>query len=292
MQNIIGHNKILKILEKAVAKNAVNHAYLFCGPEKAGKFTVALEFAKKLANSSESINPDIIIIKPETEEKKGIIKKRDIKIEQIRDLQHQLSLSSQGGKYKVAIIDEADRLNKMAQNALLRTLEEAGKNVVLILVSQDEKKMLPTILSRCQKIKFGIASNDELAKNIANEKDKSEILFWSLGCPGLMFDLINDEYELAVRRETLKDLKNLFSQNAADKFSMAEDMSKDINLTVKKLNLWNIILRESLLGRKADIKVDGEKALHIIDSIGKSLDLLKETNSNARLTLENLFLEF
>lgn len=289
---IIGHQKIINLLDKAIAKKAISHAYLFCGPEKVGKFTVAFEFAKKLVGSTEYTNSDLIVIKPEVEEKKGIIKKRDIKIEQIRDLQHQLSLSSQNGKYKVAIIDEADRLNKMAQNALLKTLEEAGKNVILILISQDEKKMLPTILSRCQKIKFGTVGDDELAKNIADEKNKKEILFWSLGCPGLMFDLINSEDELAMRRETLKDLKDLLSQNAVDKFSMAENMSKDINLTVKKLNLWNVILREALLGRKADIKADSKKALHIIDGIGKSLDLLKETNSNARLILENLFLEF
>lgn len=289
---IIGHQKIIKLLDKAIAKNSIVQAYLFSGPEKTGKFTVAIEFAKKLTKGNEYINPDLIIVKPEIEEKKGIIKKRDIKIEQIKDLQHQLSLSSQNGRYKVAIIDEADRLNKASQNALLKTLEEAGEKVVLILISQDDKKMLPTILSRCQKIKFGTVANSELEKNITDEKNKKEILFWSLGCPGLMFDLINNKEELILRREALSDLKNLFSQNVVDKFTMAENMAKDVNLTMKKINLWRVILREILLGRKMDIGANSEKALRVLSNIEKSLDLMRETNSNVRLILENLFLEF
>lgn len=289
---IIGHQKIINLLDKAIVKKAVNHAYLFCGPEATGKFTVAMAFAEKLAGAGGRMNGDVIVVAPEAEEKKGIVKKKDIKIEQIRDLQHQLGLSASGQGYKVAIIDDADRLNKVAQNALLKTLEEATNKVVLILISQNEKRMLPTIVSRCQKIRFGTVPDAELKRSIPDGPNAEEVLFWSLGRPGLMLELMGDRKELDSRREALAELKKIFSQNAVDKFSLAENMSKDAGLADKKMNFWVLILREAMLGRGPEFPAAGGKTLRIIEMISKSQELLKETNSNARLILENLFLEF
>ncbi|PIP27427.1 MAG: DNA polymerase III subunit delta', partial [Candidatus Moranbacteria bacterium CG23_combo_of_CG06-09_8_20_14_all_39_10] len=161
---IIGHQKIINLLDRAIAKDAVSHAYLFSGPESVGKFTVALDFAERLIGNIDSISSDLISIKPEIEENKGVIKKLDIKIEAIRNLLHKLSLTSVGGRYKVVIIDDADRLNRTAQNALLKTLEEPNAKVVLILVCQDERKLLPTIISRCQKMRFGLVKEAEIEK--------------------------------------------------------------------------------------------------------------------------------
>jgi len=292
--NIIGHKKILALLDRSITKNTVSHAYLFHGPAHTGKFTVAEDFAKKLTGSENVVNPDLIIVKPESEEKKGVIKKNDIKIEQIRELQHQLNLSSQLGNYKVAIIDEAERLNKTAQNSLLKTLEEAGPGVVLILVVTDIRRLLPTILSRCQKIKFGTVSEKEMRQEIIieNEEKIDELIFWSLGRPGLMLNLLKNEDELKFRKDSAKQLEKLFSQNVSERFSLAEEMSKDTAILAEKLNLWLFIFREAMLGRKKFTKTDRAKILKLIGKTEKSLETIKDTNSNARLVLENLFLEF
>ncbi|HEX7586255.1 MAG TPA: AAA family ATPase [Patescibacteria group bacterium] len=303
---IIGHSKIIKILDRSIKKEKVAQAYIFSGPMGVGKFTVALNFSKKLLGIGPStgsisslqarsgrVNPDLIIITPEVEEKKGILKKKDIKIEKIRELQHLIALSSSGGQYRVVIIDDADRLNKASQNALLKTLEEPNRGLVLILVVQDEKKILPTIMSRCQKIKFGTVMRSDLEKIIpSGTKEKEEIIFWSLGRPGLMVELSKNNDELDFRIEALGLLKGLFTKNIPEKFSFAEKLSKDINLAEKTLNIWMVALRESLLGEKRLINFSQSGSLKLIDEIGESLGIIKNTNSNAKLILENLFLNF
>jgi len=291
---IIGHQKIQKILDKAIAKNSVSHAYLFYGPESVGKFTLALELAKRLVNCQNEINPDLIIIRPEIEEKKGITKKRDIKIEQIGDLRHQLSLSRNQGNYKVVIIDEAERMNKSAQNSLLKTLEEAGQGVVLILVAHDQRRLLPTILSRCQKMRFGTVPENELRQELERRGilAEKELIFWSLGRPGLLVRLAENVEELDFRKDAEKELEKLFALNVVGRFALVEEMAKDTQVLLKKIDLWLIIFREMILGRRTFAGADRRRALVLLDQAEKSKELIKGTNSNARLILENLVLNF
>jgi len=289
---IIGHKKILDLLNKSIIRGTIAQAYLFSGPEHLGKFTVALDFAGRLAGGNAQTNPDLIIIKPEINEKKGIVKKSDIKIEQIRDLSHKLGLMAAAGKYKVAIIDDADRLNKAAQNALLKALEEPNDKIVLILISKDNKKLLATLKSRCQRIKFGPVSREVLEENIpAGEKSREALIFWSLGRPGLMVSLIKNKNEIDFRENASAELKILLNNNLAEKFAIAEALGKDTREAIQKMNLWIVILRENLLGKSA-LGQSQQKCFGIIENIGKSLELVKETNSNTRLILENLFLHF
>jgi len=294
---IIGHKKIINLLKKIIEKDGVSHAYLFIGPAGVGKYSVARNFAEmlletKVSDNFEYINSDLIIMEPEIEEIKGIKKKREIKIEKIRELQHQLSLTSFGNCCRVAIINEAEYLNKSSQNALLKTLEEPGEKLIIILITNDEKMLSTTLVSRCQKIKLGLVDQKEIEKNIpADIMDKREILFWSLGRPGFMRKLAENKDELNFRKESLDELKKLLNQNISEKFILAERMSKDISLAVKKLDLWLVIIREVLLGRQDAIRINPEKSLELIEKIGSSMLLLKQTNSNARLVIENLFLQ-
>jgi DNA polymerase III subunit delta' len=290
--DIIGHNKIINLLNKSIIRGTISQAYLFSGSEHLGKFTVALDFAERLAGGSAETNPDLIIIKPEVEEKKGIVKKSDIKIEQIRELARDLSLMSASGKYKVAIIDDADRLNKASQNALLKILEEPNDRIVLVLVSRNNKRLLATLKSRCQRVKFGSVSREDLEKNIpSDEKNKESLIFWSLGRPGLLLNMLRDKGEIDFRDQAAAELKMLCNNNLAEKMVLAEKIAKDSREAVRKMNLWTVILRENLLGR-GGFKENQSKNFALIESIEKSLGLIKETNSNTRLILENLFLHF
>lgn len=293
---IIGNQKAVKLLDKIVETGKIANAYLFSGPEHVGKFTAALEFARKLAldpaKNLEQASPNLIIIAPEAEEKKGVIKKLGIKIEAIRDLQHKLSLSSEGSRYKVVIIDEAERLNKTAQNALLKTLEEPNEKVVLVLVAQDENKILPTIRSRCQKISFGLVDDSEIGKMIPGDRDRRDILFWSLGRPGLALDLIHDPENLSRRKEAFAELSRLFSQDAGEKFKLAEEMGKDSEEMLKTIDLWIAILREDMLGKNPRLHISRDKAFNLITAMSEAAEILKSTNANPRLVLENIFLQF
>lgn len=292
--DIIGHKKILNLLEKSIEKNSVSHAYLFSGPEKVGKNTVALWFAGRITENRGEYNSDLMTLSPELEEKKGITKKKDIPIEAVRELGRWLSLSSYG-KRKVAIIDEADRLSVTAQNALLKTLEETAFGNVVILVSQNENKLLPTVLSRCQRIKFGLVSAWEMRLWIKENKGQNlenEMLVWSLGRPGMLLDFLEDKSLLETRMKTIKEFRSLIGGSLYERFCWAERDSKDVPLLAEKLCLWIVVLREYVLGKEQSASLSQGKALQGILEIEKSLHVLRETNSQARLVLENLLLTF
>lgn len=284
--DIIGHNKILNLLDKAIAKNSVAQAYLFSGPESVGKFTVALDFAEKITPSASKINPNLAVIAPEKDEKTG--KRGEVKTEAIRELQRRLVLSAEGAGRRVAIIDDADRMNKAAQNVLLKTLEEPNKGVVIILIAQDEKRMLPTILSRCQIKRFGLVAEEDLKKISSDE----EIIFWAMGRPGWAKMMTDDSEELDWRRKSLQSLKSLLTTDVGGKFSLAEEMSKDGENAIRKLRLWLVVFRRQILGESFGIKADAEKSLYLVDKLEEGLKKMRETRANARLILENLFLEF
>jgi DNA polymerase III subunit delta' len=206
-------------------------------------------------------------------------------------LQHKLSLTAYGSGYKAVIINDAERLNKTAQNALLKTLEEPNAKVVLVLVAKDEDKLLPTILSRCQKIRFGSVADQEMEEIVSGNVHKKEMLFWSTGRPGLAKKLIDDPTEFEYREKTARELSELFSKNTSERFSLAESWSKDENEIQKKLDLWLIILRESMLGKNPRVAVSPDKSLLLIEDVAESMQILKDTNTNPKLVLENLFLK-
>ena len=289
--NIIGHQKIQNYLRKSLEKNNLHHAYLFSGPEHVGKFTVAVDFAKKIIGEEREMEPDLIIIRPEIEEKDGKVRKKAIDVETVRELQRRLSMTPER-KYKIAIIDEAELLNVQAQNAILKTLEEPPKNVIIILVAQNQEKMLPTIISRCVVKKFTPVSIERISEIISvADKDAEEIIFWSLGRPGLAMNYINDKKELEAAKETLADLKKVISSNMAERFSLAEIGSKDTVVLAEKLSFWMVLLRHSIVSKKDYLALHPQKSLAVLDKISGMLEALKNTNSNARLMLENVMLE-
>jgi len=291
--NIVGHQKIQKILLRSIERGAVSHAYIFAGPQHLGKFGVALGFAERLAGNSREVNPDIIVIGPDTDESKGIIRKKEIKIEKIRELQHQLRMTSHFGKYKIAIVDDADRMNKSAQNAMLKILEEPAEKVAIILIAANLNKILPTIISRCVLKKFSPVSEREIRKILpANLENGEEIIFWSLGRPGLAKALLENPKELESRREAEKELAGLPASNISERFSLAEKMSKDSSALMEKLGWWVVLLRENLIGRKKMFSCPLEKIFKFLEQTQKSVEIMRETNSNPRLVLENLFMDF
>lgn len=131
----IGNTKAVKLLEKSMRNSRISHAYLFSGPENVGKLALAKIFSRGLIlgkpldlEINGKKNPfDMVILSPEIEEKKGITKEKDIKIENIRNLQKELSLFPYEGKYKILIVDNAHKLTVSSQNALLKILEEPNE---------------------------------------------------------------------------------------------------------------------------------------------------------------------
>lgn len=288
---IVGHKKIIRLLDRSIEKNAVAQAYLFSGPAHVGKFFVALEFARRLNGKELASDLDITVLAPETETVKGAVREKGIKVEHIRDMQRKLNMTSYGEAYRIAIIDESQKLSQSVQNSLLKILEEPPRKCVIILIAQDEKKILPTVRSRCRILKFGLVSGEEM-EDIPSIGNQSGILFWSLGRPGLAKKLSEDNRELEKREALSKELDVLLASDVSDKFELAESLSKDSLKLAEKMNSWMVIFREILLGRSRKSAITQQKSFEIILELEKAIKITAETNANPRLVLENLFLKF
>ena len=160
-KEIFGHEKAIAMLQRTVAGGRVPHAYLFSGIEGVGKALIARQFAKALncleggadacdrciscAKIDRNRHPDLIGVQAEGQ---------FIRIKEIREIQNQMRFSPLEGRFRVFMLNEADRMNSAAANALLKTLEEPAARNVLILLTSRPHALPATILSRCQRLRF------------------------------------------------------------------------------------------------------------------------------------------
>lgn len=303
--NFIGNAKAVKLLEKSIENGKISQAYLFSGPESVGKFTLAKLFASFLIFGKNNIDLDVpigggnkefegsskffdlIVIEPEVEEKKGIKKEKDIKIEKIREAQRDLVMFPYNKKKKVLIINNAHRLTVSAQNALLKSLEEPNETSVIILITHNDSVIIPTIKSRCQKINFFLSGIEEMEEILRDEKNK-EIIEFSMGRPGLALRMKENKEEFNAKKKDFKELSEFSSLGINERFGLAEKMAANPAEIFKKLEFWMWIIR--LESRKKGLS-DGFFSFKTIEKIDKALKTIKNTNANVRLAIENLFLE-
>jgi DNA polymerase-3 subunit delta' len=183
-----GHRHLLSVLSSAVARNAVPQSLLFTGPEGVGKRLTALALAQavnclhpcetdRAATDScgscsacrkiaRGVHPDVLLIEPGDS--------GSIKVEEIRDAIGKAAYRPFEGRRRVTIIDEADALVPNAQDALLKTLEEPPSGSIFILTTARPDSLLPTIGSRCYRLRFGRLSEAEVAAILRERHDWSE----------------------------------------------------------------------------------------------------------------------
>lgn len=158
---LVGQESIAKTLGNALVSDRLRHAYLFCGPRGTGKTTIARLLAKSL-NCEKGVSPNpcgvctscqeitqgaaLDVIEIDAASNRGV--------EDVRALREQVRFAAVSGRHKIYIIDEAHQLTNDAVNALLKTLEEPPANVVFVLATTEAHKVLPTIVSRCQRFDF------------------------------------------------------------------------------------------------------------------------------------------
>jgi DNA polymerase-3 subunit delta' len=187
-QQVLGQVQPKRIIQNALENNSVSHAYLFYGQESIGKKLTAVEFAKALncevsgpveccddcpscRKIDQGIHPDFFLLEPEKSSPTG--RNAFIKVEEIRELQKKLAFLPYEAKTKVAILDGAETMNPQAANTLLKTLEEPPSSTILILIASNPYQLLPTIISRCQGVKFHLLSTD-VVRQILQQSGLSE----------------------------------------------------------------------------------------------------------------------
>ena len=315
--DIKGQAQAIRILQKEIATSSISGAYLFTGPAGVGKTLTALTFAKALNCKKEKMDscdecsscqkiehrnhPDVRIIAPEND---------SIKIEQIRNLKRESSYKLYEGRKKVWIIEEADKFGLAAANSILKILEEPPPQTVLILISQTKEELLPTILSRCEVIRFFPLPLQEIEKIIAQQlpqgSNKIHILAkLARGRVEEALHLIKEENTLKIREELLNALRR--NMNLEEMFKLAAQWAnykgKELQRFLDMILFWfrDILIlgqggKEWLinydkveeLAREKD-KYSTEEIKRIMETIEKARYYLK-SNVSQKLVLESLWL--
>lgn len=322
-KDIIGQKKAVNMLLKSLKEDKVSPSYIFVGNEGVGKKFTAVEFAKtinclninnnleacEICDVCNKINkkccPDLKIIEPI---------KGSIKIEQIRELRREIDLKPFEYRKKIYIIDKAEEMTIEASNCLLKTIEEPPDYAIIILICINTDSILPTIISRCQLIKFRLIDSSKIRKILLNkinlEESKAELVSkLAQGSIGKAYNLISDK-EYFNRREKLLDylIKVLPGKYDSNFFINIEKILTDINNMEEILEIILLWYRDILivkeLGNKEYIvnsdkleilneksRVYSQKMLiDILDYIEQIQEFMKK-NINKRLVSERLYLK-
>jgi DNA polymerase III subunit delta' len=313
---VVGHPKPLEILRAALSGQRLHHAYLFLGPEGIGKRTVAMALARAIhcdesngdscghcvncARIDDANHPDVHVIGT-------LAGKKEITIQQMRELERKLRYRSFSGKRKIAIVEPAESLNPSAQNALLKTLEEPPENSLIILIAPNGGGLLPTLRSRCLRLSFTPLLRSEMAAFLKSSRgvdaEAAEFLAaMSMGSIGAAINL--DQATLIEKRRVwsgkLSALKHGDYQSAsaaAEAFAAsrddaleflrwAESWYRDLlvhAVTQSPNDLINLDMLEQICREGA--AVGTERALDAIARIGEAAGGIHR-NLNRRMVLE------
>jgi len=329
MWQIIGQGRAVSLLQQSLKAGRLAHAYLLVGPQHVGKMTLAIKLAQALNCEAEEkpclectackkiaagIHADVRVV--------GLAQNADeseskvIGIDQIKDIQHAASLPPFEGKHKVFIVDGAELMSTEAANCLLKTLEEPEAKVTFILLTTNDRLLLPTVVSRCQRLELAPLPIKEEAEALAAggkiAPERARLLAGlSHGCPGWALAASQDESALQHRNDEIDRIAGVLKDDITGRFDyagqLAAGFTKDRGAVYETLERWRDYWRDLLLvklGSETTVtNIDRKQELtdtagsynmtqlkDFIESIGRTADMLRQ-NVNTRLALEVLMLD-
>ncbi|UCE17409.1 MAG: DNA polymerase III subunit delta' [Gemmatimonadota bacterium] len=345
-EEIIGQKRVKEILAASAHKNRIPHAFLFYGPEGVGKDAMACALAKHLNCSdppchtcssclkiSKGQHPDVKMLFPhpsslKPEEIGALIREKaqqpygkatftkqaSISIETVRELQRTLPYRPYEGTYKVVIMSDADKMTIEAANALLKTLEEPPAATLLILTTGRPHALLPTIVSRCQKVRFDPLKDEEVEKVLIekHEADPAKARFASRLAAGNYWkaqEFLNEDIHrlrdealnifvtamsggIAQIVETAAGITNRFyGDELKDVLRIALLWSRDLLLLHEKKEDREIVNIDRITALRKYIEQYSSSEIHNwIDELKETLELI-DRNVNQHLALIGLMLQ-
>ena len=312
---VIGQDRALAVLRRSISVGRVAHAYLFSGIEGCGKRKSALAFVQAVFCGQEEAcgvcpscrklaggqHPDLHILEPD-----GAF----IKIDQVRELQKELSYRPFEAPKKACIIDGAERLNLSSGNALLKTLEEPPGDALIILIAPEPSAVLQTILSRCQALSFQPLSAELIEARLLRDQFPAEVARVAAtlcgGSLGKALEIASDGV-LGERGSFLERIAALRLSEIAPLLAAAEEFAADKEGLPGLLELLLSFLRDMLIYRSMPNSLANRDLEQLIAreaarcSEGRIMELIEQLlalrrmlsrNVNARLGLEVFFMHF
>ncbi len=318
--NILGHERPRGVFRRAIDGDRLHHAYLLTGPPGVGKFTTAHALAAVLNCKSRKADefqpncgecspcrrigdrqhPDVLFVEPP---------KRVIKISQIREVEKASISAPYEGRYRVVVINDAHTMTEEAANALLKTLEEPPERMILLVVTDQPHRLLDTIISRCQRLRFGALDEATVADALAVEEDDvdDDLLVvaagFGEGSLGRSLAMLRSGM-LADRREFLERLFELDSRSIIDWLDLADELSDSTDELESRLEIITVVMRDILLVKRADPEriinadlrelIESQAPRFSLEAILTTLDALMSAkrrldhNVNATLLAEDL----
>lgn len=315
---VIGHDKIIRNLQNAIKGRKISHSYLFEGVESTGKKMVALTFAKTLlcekrelepCNQCKSClkfdnfnHPDCELIESDN----SIIKK-----ENIDKIIENLSIAPLEGDRRIIIIDDCHKIRMEGQNSLLKTLEEPPSYINIILITSNTNGIIPTILSRCERIKFYPVASKKIEKLLTTKYGRSPeeakfIINFTKGSVGQAIKLSQSEDFFQRRDKVLKIIDDIIKGNTYRVFDSEnffkeskEDWEEILDIILywfRDLILYKELGKSELLLNKDKISLLSSQVFlkeeRINDIIEKVAKVKKDIqrNVNYQLAIETMLL--
>ena len=239
-KDIIGHEKIIHHFQTAIKRSQISHAYILEGEAGSGKKTLARAFAQALqceegkeeactlchsCMMAESGNhPDIIWV---THEKPNTISVADIRSQ----INGDIGIRPYSGRYKVYIVDQAEKMNEQAQNALLKTIEEPPAYAVILLLASQTGAFLPTILSRCITLSLKPVKEerirDYILKNTNLTSEEADFCAgYSMGNLGKAMELATNEARIEMKKDCTRLLSRIHQMEIYEIIGSLKELSK------------------------------------------------------------------
>ncbi len=321
-KDIVGQEHIIKHIKNAIKLNKLSHAYMICGEKGMGKKLLADRFSMLLQcaaggdepcmechackQSVTKNNPDIKWVYHE--------KPNTISVDEIREqLVKDISIKPYSSKYKIYIIDEAEKMSVQAQNAILKTVEEPPQYGVIILLSESKEMMLETILSRCVILETKPVNKKQFKEYLQTKSKiidyEAEYVYeFSAGNIGKALQMLEKEEYSLMREHITGIMKNIKNMDAAKLSSSVKNMSdfkNDVNGYIDLLNMWfrDVLLYKSTGNDKKIIFKDNISVIkrhsrgYSYEALNEIMEEIKKvsgrinSNVNFEITFEVMYLK-
>ncbi|MDD3487294.1 MAG: hypothetical protein PHF35_02885 [Candidatus Moranbacteria bacterium] len=255
-------------LDRLVSSKSRPGSFLFVGMDQEAKEEAGYYFVSKIAGKSgdsdflekakRKNHPDVIVIEPEIEEKKGKIREKEIGIPQIREVLERLKFFPYELEKKFCIIRGGEKLNAEAANALLKKIEEPTEKEIFLILADNLEMILPTIVSRCAVLRF----------------PETDLPKWS--------------------EENRAKMREILTAEIFERFDFVEQAAKNKKDFSKQLSDWEKVMAESLrkLAASGEDRRKVKKVVELLEDTREAINRLEKTNANARGVGEKMVLGF